>query len=288
MSVLSGTGRANGWLWVLLALTVASYHTAAAFMTQTSLAGLLAALVWGGALICLEDQIPDQPPAPSAVGFSLGVVLLAFGLWRTAQMSDLDAVFYAMPVVLGLGLALMYVPFRRLGEFRDPLLALCLLMVGLVVFRKVPEEALSELTAQITKVLLLGMTIESRVQGNVVLLAGGGVKIGTVCNGIDMIAELVVISGIFLLAFKMRAWWRKLLMIILAPVLAVIGNSFRIALLAIVNASDWSSKESVFHFFHDETGALVFAGLTVGVFGWIYVRVLNPELKQKRTGSAGG
>jgi exosortase/archaeosortase family protein len=65
----------------------------------------------------------------------------------------------------------------------------------------------------------------------------------------------------------------------LAPAMAVLGNGARIALLAAVSASEWPWRGAVFHFFHDEMGALVFSGLTVGLYGWIYLVVLMPELR---------
>lgn len=280
--------RTSARLWLLLAALVAGHHVLVSWMTQNAVTALMTTMVWGGAIICLEDRLPTLQPAPSLLGLVFGSLLVAAGVWRGAQVIHLDAAFYGLPLVLGLGLALLCVPVRRLREFRDPLLALTLLAVALVLLRKLPEERLSITTAHVTQLLLSLVGFDAWVKGREVWMPGGAVSVAEPCNGIEMVTQLVVISGVFLLAFQLRSRWRQLAMIALAPVLAVLGNSVRILLLAIVNASDWSWKQPVFRFFHDEHGGLVFAGLTVALFGWIYLIVLEGDLRRVRRGVAGG
>jgi cyanoexosortase A len=279
----SGGSDAYAKLWIVLCVLVATLHVFVAFLTQTGIAGLLAACVWGGAFICMEDRVPARKPEPTGVGFAIGCMLLVAVLWRTAQITHWDVVFYGLPLVASLGLALLYLPARRIGEFGDAVLVSALLLAAVFVLRALPERELSELTAHLTKLLLAAIGVESRVDGRAVMLARGGVSIQGPCSGVEQVAQLMVVSVIFLLAFRMRSWARRASMLALAPVLGVVGNSFRIACLSIITSSDWGYKDKLFRFFHDDSGSLIFAGLTVWVFGLIYLRVLEPELGPRQT-----
>ena len=61
------------------------------------------------------------------------------------------------------------------------------------------------------------------------------------------------------------------LMLLIAPVLAVLINAMRIALLACINASGLPHKQWWFEFLHDSWGGLVFAVVAMQLFVWLYV-----------------
>jgi cyanoexosortase A len=272
----------SGKLWLLLGGLVAVHHLTVMSLTQAAASSLLAMMVWGGALICMEDRLPGLRPAPSRLSIVLGTVLVLWGLWRGAQVAYLDAVTFVLPLVLGLGLALLCVPVRRLGEFRVELAVLALMFVALLILHFMPEKALSEATAEITYWILLALGQDAQVQGRLVALPRGGVYVAGSCNGVEVVAQLLVIAVVFLLAFRMKSPARMLAILVLAPIFAILGNALRITLLALVVDSDWAWKSEIFKFFHDEYGALVFSGITVGSYGWAYLVILEGDLAARK------
>lgn len=158
-------------LWLTLAALTAVGHIAMVSVTQEKTLALMTLLIWGGALLCLEDQFPALVPAPSA--FGLGALVLAFGLQRTSAVLHLDFAASVLPLWLGLGLALLCLPLRQLRRWGPSLLVLALLPLSL-------------------------------------LLNGGGVSVAGPCSGIELIAQLLVIAVVFVLAFPLpvrRSRW---------------------------------------------------------------------------------
>jgi exosortase/archaeosortase family protein len=66
---------------------------------------------------------------------------------------------------------------------------------------------------------------------------------------------------------------------LLAPLIGLLSNTVRIALLTIFSANGSGHGYGFwFDFFHKDTGSLIFSGLAVFVFGSIYMRFLEHEL----------
>lgn len=278
------------YLWLGLATAVVSAHIAMVSLTQNSPSlTLMAVLIWGGALICIEDQIPGMTLHPSRLGLILGSGLILASLSRTASILHLDSAALVLPVVMAIGLALLWKPLRQLWQIRDALIVLLLLPASYVLCYLLPELKLSLLTARITQVMLLLTGFDVQVDGRQVLLPGGGVSVGSACAGMEMIAQLIAIAVVFVLAFPMPKRRDRILMLLIAPIIAIAGNACRIALLALINSSSLANKLWWFNFFHEQDGSFVFAAITVSVFGWIYIAVLNHQLnllEQRPAGSA--
>ncbi|MBL8330569.1 MAG: exosortase/archaeosortase family protein [Rubrivivax sp.] len=251
-------------------------------MTQSSFGGLMAVVVWAGALVCMEDRLETLAPKPSAPSAALGLLLLVTGLWRGTSIAYMDSASYVLAVWLGLGLALLCVPIRQLARFASELAVLALLPGCLLFVKLMPERFLSEGTAGLTTMVLNLLGTPARWDGRLVALEGGAVNVAGVCNGVDLMAQVSVVAVIFLLAFRIRSPWRILGLLLIAPVIAVVSNTLRIAFLAVINASDWAYKMRFFDFFHEEYGGYLFAGLAVLAFGWIYLRVLERDLAARR------
>ena len=83
---------------------------------------------------------------------------------------------------------------------------------------------------------------------------------------------------IFLLAFPIRSWSSRCLLFVIAPLIGLISNTFRIALLAVFAGNGHSKGSWWFDFFHQSTGSLVFSGVAVLMFGMVYMRLLEREL----------
>jgi exosortase/archaeosortase family protein len=84
---------------------------------------------------------------------------------------------------------------------------------------------------------------------------------------------------VFLLAFPLRSTLSRLVLLLAAPLIALISNTLRIALLAIFTGMGPGAGQALFHFFHDDAGSLTFAGVAVFVYGLLYMHLLERELQ---------
>lgn len=243
---------------------------------------LLAVVIWGGAVICMEDQLEDFRLRPSGFSLFAGLVLLAIASWRSvAVVVDYDPTVFVLPLLQGLGLALLARPIRQLWSLRAPLLVLALFGLDLVLRNAIPEYGLSVLTGFASQWILLVFGIQSSQEGAVLIVGEEAVRIAGQCTGADLMAQLTVIAIVFVLAFPLgRTLW-QLLYVAIAPVIAFFVNASRIALLAVINGSGLPHKRAVFDFIHDGWGGLIFAGIAVLVIGQIYLAMIDLHLRER-------
>jgi cyanoexosortase A len=265
-------------LWLLLAGAVALQNLAVFHTSQTDHTAVFALLVWGGALICFEDQIESLDPKPALLGLITGTVLLLWVMARTAVVLHWDGTLFALAPLAGLALALLCRPPRDLKRFLDPLLCLMMLPSFALLMRLFPEKPLSLLTARIAGIWLGSLGLDVAVSGRNVMLPGGGVEVLGTCNGMDMMAQMVCVAMIFLLAFRIRSNISRLVLILAAPLIGLVSNTIRIALLAIFAGQGQTKGSFLFDFFHKDGGSLIFSGVAVFVFGVLYMRLLEREL----------
>ncbi|MEB3168774.1 MAG: archaeosortase/exosortase family protein [Synechococcaceae cyanobacterium] len=265
-------------LWLCLALLVACQNCWVVHTSQGSTDAVLAILLWGGGLICIEDQLEQLRPQPGWLGLFLGTLLLLWVMARSAVILSWDAVIFVLAPLAGLALSLLCLPLTRLWRFRDPLICLLLLPLFKILTMRLPEQGLSLITAKGAGFWLSSLGLFVLVDGRKVMLPGGAVTVGGPCNGIEIMAMLICVSFIFLLAFPVRSWLSRITLILIAPLLGLISNTTRIALLAILTTVDKMPGGRWFDFFHEQEGSLVFSGVAVFVFGAIYLRLLEREL----------
>ncbi len=265
-------------LWLALAAAVAIQNSAVFQSSQSEHTTVFAVLVWGGAVICMEDQFEDLNPKPAVWGLILGTLLLVWVLTRSAIIVHWDGLLFALAPIGGLSLGLMAEKPARLGRFRDPLLCLMLLPSFALLMRILPEAPISLLTARLSGMWLSILGLDVIVNARSVLLPGGGVKVLGPCNGLDLMAQILCVGVIFLLAFPIRSWGSRCIMFLAAPLIGLICNTIRIALLAIFAGNGQSKGSWWFDFFHKSTGSLVFSGVAVMIFGMVYMRLLEREL----------
>jgi cyanoexosortase A len=265
-------------LWLLLAGAVALQSLAVFHTSQSPSTTVFALLIWGGALICMEDQFESLEPRPVLAGLLLGTPLLLWVMARTAITLHWDGILFALAPLAGLALALLCHPFRRIRQFRDPFLCLLLLPSFALLMRILPEEPISLATASISGIWLSSLGFPVMVSGRSVMLQGGGVEVLGACNGVDMMAQIFCVAVIFLLAFPVRSNLSRLLLLSAAPLIGLVCNTLRIALLAFVASTGRGAGDAVFEFFHKDAGSLIFSGVGVFVFGVLYMRLLEREL----------
>ena len=269
-------------LWLTLCTLVATQNLVVFTNSQITGNAITALLVWGGALICMEDQIEDLKPQPSFPSLLLGTFLVLYCLFRTSSIFNSDSFLYFLVPVAGVGLTLMVTSFREVLRFRDSLFILCLLPIFVVIQILVATYVTDDLSLLTAKFVLfwLGILGISPVQlmGDTVYTSGGAVQVMHECNGFEMIMQMVITAIIFLVAFPLRSRLGKAIIIFSAPLLGFIVNSLRISLLAVFTSLNSGSGRYLFDFFHEQAGSLIFSGLAVFLLGYLYLIILEREL----------
>jgi len=265
-------------LWLLLAGLVALQNCTVFHTAQMDRFTLLALVLWGGGLICIEDQLEQLRPQPGWFGLLLGTPLLLAVLARTAVIVSVDNLLFLLAPLAGLALTLLCLPLRQFGRFRDPLICLAMLPLFRILGALLPEQPISLFSAQMVGFWLSILGLDVLVEGRSVILPGGAVEVGNSCNGYEIISQLICISVVFLLAFPVRSWLSRGVLIVVAPLIAFLSNTIRIALLAIFTGMGPGTGKQLFRFFHDDAGSLIFAGVAVFVYGVIYMHLLEREL----------
>jgi len=265
-------------LWLLLAAAIATQNLGVFQSSQSEHTTVYALLVWGGALICMEDQLEELDPDAGAVGMVLGTLLLLLVMARTAMVLNADGSLFLLAPLAGLGLALLARPIRQLWRLRDSLLCLMLIPAFGVLTKLIPERPMSVLTARMSSFWLSILGFDNIVRDRTVMLPTGGVEVLPACNGVDMIAQVICVSIIFLLAFPIRSRLSRIVLLASAPLIGLACNTIRIAVLALCVSAGQGKGTPLFRFFHDDLGSLLFSGVAVFVFGSLYMRLLEREL----------
>ena len=261
----------NRDLWRLIAAIFGVYLLLLSLLTQPPDEMLSVFLVLGGALLVLHHPPAGWQPRPGRIGRWVGVALLVVVLWRGQRMMSFDFISSLLPLLAGMGLALLAAPLSQLGSFLPSLAVLALLPMFRAVGWLTPVGPLSVASAWLTqKILTLGGTTAEQV-GTLVKLQGGGVIVSGACAGLSILLQLQLVAVIFAMTFPMRHRWQNGLMLLGAPLIGMGANGMRITLLALLSTSNLANKQWWFDFFHDHWGSLLFSGLGMQLFVWLYV-----------------
>ena len=270
----------NRELWVLVTGIFALYFLLVSLLTQSFDEVLNVVLVLGGALLVHHAPAADWQPQPGRIGRWVGVALLVAVLWRGQRLINSDFVSSLLPLLAWVGLLLLAVPVAKLRSFMPSLAVLALLPVMRAVEWLTPLGPLSEKTAWLTKQMLSVCGFTAMQIGNKVNMPGGGVNVADACAGLSIILQLLFVAVIFAMAFPMRHRWQNGLMLVTAPLLAIIVNSMRITLLALINVSDMPYRTWWFDFFHENLGSMLFSGIGMQIFVSLYVYWMARQVAQ--------
>ena len=261
----------NRDLWGLLAAIFALYLLQLSLVTQLPDVALNLVLVMGGALLVLNSPPAGWQPRPGRIGRWVGVALLVVMLWFGQRLMSSNFFSSLLPLLAGIALALLAAPASKLRPFFKSLCVLALFPVVSAVSMLTPLGPLSVATAWLAKQMLSLCGYTAVQLGTLVKLQGGGVIVSGACAGLGILLQLLLVAVIFAMAFPMRHHWQNGLLIVVAPLLGMVVNGMRITLLALFVTSSLPNRQWWFDFFHDHWGSLLFSGLGMQLFVWLYV-----------------
>ena len=204
------------------------------------------------------------------MGLVLGGLLLGgllVGILRTRESWTPILALY--PLWAGIALSLMVGGFPGPVRYWRELLILFFLGIPHGFLLGVVD--LSRITAQFAAFLLHYLGREVRLTGTEIALPGGAVEVVKSCDGTGAMAYLACLAVVFLVLFPATRW-QRMIMVPLAMGIAFLTNGVRVALLAIIESSAGAHS---FDYWHTGTGAMLWTGLPVLLFGLICFGVLH-------------
>lgn len=281
-SLLHRLCKDTGFQWQVLAVLQATLSVWVVQATQRDQGiTLLAVVIWGGAAICIEDQLEHFQVRPSRSSLLAGVLLLAYATWRSCLVLDLDSVVYVLPVIQGIGLVLLARPVRQVFSLKPALIVLSLFPLQFLVFKLLPEHPISVMTGRLGQWILMLFGVQATAADRILAVGARGVSIQPACSGSGMLAQLAVVAIVFVMAYPIRSVRAKAVFLATAPLLGYLVNALRISLLALIIGSSIPNQKALFDFFHEEWGGLVFSGIAMVILGQMYMMLVNRQLAER-------
>jgi exosortase len=183
----------------------------------------------------------------------LGVTLAAY-LLTLQQRAYYLAAFAMIGMLAGLVWALAGVAVLRKLAFPIGYLAL---MVPLPMLDRVTLP-LALFTGACSGALVQFLGLDVAINGNAISLPNADLVIGAQCSGVNSLITLLAL--LVLVAYLLEGpLWSRVLLVLLAIPLALLGNILRVATLLFV-ARAWGA-DAAFTFYHDYSGILFFVAV---------------------------
>jgi cyanoexosortase A len=251
------------WLLAIVAAIAALHLTLLSRINDSDIFAT-AILFWVAAGSLVWDKhdtlMLESKPLPTV----LGLLLLVFILLRTALSGDSVSSAWIIPLISALGMGLMASGFKGLKQYWKELVIFGLLAIYPFLKLLLQIIDLSEITAKAANVMLWYVGFNVQRQGVFLILPTSRVEVYGACSGLQSILQMLAISVLFLLMFPIRSPVKKILCVVIAVLIGFFVNATRVALMVILNNA---GNKSAFDYWHEGNGSLVFAAISVFIFG---------------------
>jgi len=218
-------------------------------------------LYWGAVLSLIWEKRHTLSLKSGIFSSLVGLLIIAFVLLRSFFITSFDALFDLSPLIIGLGLALLASGVKGLQQYWQELIIV--LAFTIPVEFLIASIPLSTLTAKFAAFVLSDLGFEVSLQGVNIILPKGAVEVNPGCSGIEGIVRLLQLAVLFLVMFPTNLF-KKILVPVVAVLVAFIVNAVRVALMAILVAY---SNHEAFLYWHSGTGSQIFVLISSLVFG---------------------
>jgi cyanoexosortase A len=191
----------------------------------------------------------------------LGVLLIAYVLFRSNYIIVIDSFVELTPFVAFVGLALLASGIKGLRQYWLELFIIFAfnLPVGYIAQRL----DISIITAKFSYALLSYLGLPVLRQGVNIIMPTGAVEVYPGCSGMETMSQLVKLAILFLVMFP-ASLSKKIIVPIVAIVIAFLVNGVRVALMAFLVAK---SNPTAFTYWHTGTGSQIFFLICTVLFG---------------------
>lgn len=236
-------------------------------------------LFWGAAAFLIWEKHKTINFESGIFSSFVGIALIALILIKSASVSQYEFFIRVSPFLSGLSLALIASGVKGLKQYWQELLILGYTIIPPGLIGALVDVAL--LTAKFSAFLLHYFGFNVIRDGVLLKLPTGSVEVYHGCSGINAILQLLGLTLIFLLMFPTKRS-QKIILPIVAVIIAFIVNSARVALMAILVAF---SQQTAFKYWHEGNGSWVFSMISVAIFGlfcWFFVLREEPQNKEEQ------
>lgn len=235
---------------------------------------LAAYVVWSR-----RQDLASVPVRPAMLaGVSLFLVAQygrAEGLYRMYQSAERLSLILAVTA-----LVLMLLGWSYLKKLAPILLFLCLMLPW-------PQRVHGAVTLPLQRwsttsaVFCLELAgYEVMRDGNVIHIGDSSVAVAEACNGLRMITAFFVISGLVVLLAR-RTWWEKLVLLISSLPIALLCNTLRLAVTAVLfTMLEGERWEQIFHDWGGYAMMPLALTMVVGEL-WLLTRLTTPPTERK-------
>lgn len=273
--------------WLLaIAVAIAIVHLSLLSRIDDSDLFATSALFWLAAGSLIWDSRETFDFNSGIFASLVGLVILALVLLRSSFSPDSVSTAWALPFIATVGLGLLASGFKGLRQYWKALVIFGLLAVYPLLKLTLQAIDLSEITAMAGAFNLSYLGFPVQRQGVFLVLPKSRVEVYGACSGIQSILQLLSISVLFLLLFPLRTHWQKAVCVGSAVIIAFVVNSFRVALMAILNNG---GDKNAFEYWHTGNGSLIFSAIAVLIFGgfcWFAFLRQTPSTPESGEGNA--
>jgi len=270
--------RKNLLLWGLIALSfILCYFTTFQWLhykygTQDSYYshGYLIPLVSAYLIYLRRSEIDQYPAGRSPYGLVFIVLALAVHLFGVLGDINFVSGFSMVAYCFGCSLYLLGGKVTRIVVFPIFFLVfMCPIPDAILNVVAIPSKSMATGVA-LSIIDLLGIPYIR--EGFAVHLPQSTFLIGTPCNGMRSMISFAALGLLMLYLFRI-SWWKKVLFLASIPLLAILLNSARIALLLWIAYRYGEESASPESYLHDGSGLLVFV---IGFLAMIFLlRMIN-------------
>lgn len=274
MNSLTLASGLNFWITGLAIGLIALHLTLTGKANDIEL--LSTSFVFWAAVASLIWEKRDKLSTESGVFSSFfGATLIVSVLLKSASVSGHDLFLRLLPFIGALGLALLVSGAKGLKQYWQELLLLAFIIIPPGLILRFFDVTL--LTAKFSAFLLWCLGFDVSRQGLFITLPTGRVEVGFGCSGVNGMLQLLGLALLFLFMFPETKPKQKIVLPVLAIIIAFIVNSVRVAILALLVAH---SHLQSFDYWHTGTGSQLFPLIGVGILGlfcWFFILRQPPK-----------
>lgn len=197
----------------------------------------------------------------------IGAVLISRVLWEGwfIHADEYQTTLRLLPLISAVGLGLVASGFKGLKQYRQELTILFFLGIPSILAQFIAD--ISPITAAFSATLLwlTGFDVTT-TQDVYINLPGGSVQVYEGCSGMESMTYLLGVSVVCLNLFPVNRI-KQILLTGLAILIGFVVNGVRVALMAVLSASQ---QQAAFDYWHEGDGSLIFGVAAIAVFALIF------------------
>jgi len=253
----------NSHVWLLaIASGLIAIHLTLSWRSDDADLFTSSLLFLGVVVSLIKDRWPNLKLHSSGLASGVGASLILLMLLRSAGLPSTTFLLLA-PLVAGVGLGLLASGFSQLRQYGREMTVLAFLGLPRVILPILFDP--TPWTAKFATLVLYYSGFQVVRDGLNIQLGTGAVEVYPGCSGIESMAHVLSLTGLFLVLVPL-SWVQRWVALVAGVAIAFMVNGFRVALMAYLVAQD---QMEAFHYWHEGTGSMIFSVIAVAIAGLV-------------------